>query len=248
MIATNVFLGDPNQTSMSEAARELTDIADKDETGSSQSWQGILAGELDKAKAVQIEFAALSEHREIEQAVFATFLHSQPLRAQSEAKTRDILALIGQTRPHRIDIENALRMWGDLSWFLDERNLESSRGSGEKFPAAWRLGQRPNLKQVHHTACERVTDRDVEIRLLKEIENCRSLYSDLPAGVKSHTLPEGPRDIEDDGEFHYAVLGPDAVSRPGCTQCQGATVIRAKDGSRYPTCQPQCGHPGGTLI
>jgi uncharacterized protein len=176
----------------------------------------------------------LSEHREIEQAVFATFLHSQPLRAQSEAKTRDILALIGQTRPHRIDIENALRMWGDLSWFLDERNLESSRGSGEKFPAAWRLGQRPNLKQVHHTACERVTDRDVEIRLLKEIENCRSLYSDLPAGVKAHTLPEGPRDIEDDGEFHYAVLGPDAVSRPGSPSAKARRLLEQKTGPDTP--------------
>lgn len=234
LIAANVFLGDPNQTSISEAARELTDIAEKDETGSQQSWQGILAGELDKAKAIQNEFSALNEHREIEQAVFATFLHSQPLRAQSEAKTREIQALVGQTRPHRIDMENAMRLWADRSWFLDERNLESSRGNGEKFPAAWRLGLRPNLKQVHHTACERVTDRDVEIKLLREIENCHSLYSELPAGVKSHTLPEGPRDIEDDGEFHYAVLGPDAVSRPGAPSVRARRLLEQKTGPDTP--------------
>lgn len=34
------------------------------------------------------------------------------------------------------------------------------------------------------------------------------------AGAKVHTLPEKPRDIDDDGEFHFAVLGPKAVSDP----------------------------------
>ena len=30
-----------------------------------------------------------------------------------------------------------------------------------------------------------------------------------------HTLPDSPRDIQDDGEFHYAVLGPSAASESG---------------------------------
>lgn len=234
LIATNIFLGDPHQTSLGEAARELTDIAEKDETGGQQSWVGILAGELDKAKAIQNEFSTLDEHREIEQAVFATFLHSQPLRAQSEAKTRELLILIGQTRPHRIDMENALHLWAERSWFLDEKNLESSRGDDGKLPVAWRLGLRPNLKQVHHTACDRITDRDIKNRLLKEIENCSSLSSDLPEGVKFHMLPDVPRDIEDDGEFHYAVLGPDAVSRPGTPSSSARRFLEQKTGSDSP--------------
>jgi hypothetical protein len=234
LIAANVFLGDPHQSGLGDAARELTDIAEKDETEGQQSWQAILVGELEKAKAIQNEFAALSEHREIEQAVFATFLHSQPLRAQSEAKTRELLALVGQTHPHRIDMENALRLWAERSWFLDEKNLDASRLNEGKLPVAWRLGLRPNLKQVHHTACERVTERDIESRLLKEIETCRSLYSDLPAGVKHHVLPESPRAIEDDGEFHYAVLGPDAACRPGAPSAKARRLLEQKTGPDNP--------------
>ena len=30
-----------------------------------------------------------------------------------------------------------------------------------------------------------------------------------------HTLPDSPRDVQDDGEFHYAVLGPSAASESG---------------------------------
>ena len=30
-----------------------------------------------------------------------------------------------------------------------------------------------------------------------------------------HTLPDSPCDIQDDGEFHYAVLGPSAASDSG---------------------------------
>jgi hypothetical protein len=234
LISANVFLGEPNQTSLSAAANELTDMAEKDEIESQQSWVGILAGELEKARAIQDEFPALSEYREIEQVVFATFLHSQPLRAQSEAKTRELLALVGQSSLHWIDMENSLRLWAERSWFLDEKNLESSRGDSGKVPAAWRLGLRPNLKQVHHTACERVMDRDVETRLLKEIESCQSLFSDLPAGVKLHTLPEVPRDVEDDGEFHYVVLGPDAACRPGAPSSRARRFLEQKAGADSP--------------
>ncbi len=234
LIAANVFLGEPQQIGLSQAARELTDIAEKDETESQQSWSGILAGELEKAKTIQNEFAALAQYREIEQAVFATFLHSQPLRALSEAKTRELLTLIGQTRPHRIDIENALRQWAERSWFLDERNLETSRLDEGKLPLAWRLGFHPNLKQIHHTACERITDRDIEDRLIKEIGACKHLTSDLPMGVHLHPLPEVPKDIEDDGDFHFGILGPDAVSRPGAPSAKAQRFLNQKTGPENP--------------
>ncbi len=34
-------------------------------------------------------------------------------------------------------------------------------------------------------------------------------------GVRTHTLPDKPSDIEDDGKFHFAVLGPEAASESG---------------------------------
>jgi hypothetical protein len=34
-------------------------------------------------------------------------------------------------------------------------------------------------------------------------------------GVRVHQLPDKPSDIEDDGKFHFAVLGPDAASESG---------------------------------
>lgn len=234
LIATNVLLAEPNQSGISEAARELAEMAERDETAGQQAWGAILGEELEKAKAVQREFPALTDYREIEQAVVATFLHSQPLRAASEAKTHELLALTGQMRPDSIDLSNALRQWAEHSWFLDEKNLEAGRVEGGKLPASWRLGLRPNLKQVHHTACERVTDHDVEIRLLKEIENCASLRSNLPAGVKDYILSEGPRDIPDDGEFHYAVLGPAFASRPGAPSLRAQRLIEQKTGPGNP--------------
>ena len=55
--------------------------------------------------------------------------------------------------------------------------------------------------------------------MLEEIGKLKNLTAGASAGgARVHNLPERPRDIEDDGEFHYAVLGPKAASdfsRPG---------------------------------
>src|SRR3977135_140613 len=53
----------------------------------------------------------------------------------------------------------------------------------------------------------------VHERLPEEIGKLRSLTTGTSAaGARVHNLPERPRDIEDDGEFHYAVLGPRTAS------------------------------------
>src|SRR5207249_6750005 len=102
----------------SEAASELTTVAAAEQyEGKVQSWTGILQGELDKAREIQQMQTGL-KHREVEQAVMATFLHSQPIG--QKAQTRELLVLLGQTRPDRIELEKALRQWVDVSWFLDE--------------------------------------------------------------------------------------------------------------------------------
>ncbi len=217
LIAANVFLSAPGRSEISEAARELTTIAATEETeGKRQDWSAIMQGELEKATAIQKEFAGLN-HREVEQAVFATFLHSQPIG--QKALTRELFLLIGATRPDKIELGKALKKWADLSWFLDESALqetETEPGSSG-LPRAWRLGSRPNLRQMHHDACQfRVPPEAVSIRLLDEIGKLKSLTAGASAaGARVHNLPEKPSDIEDDGDFHFAVLGPKAASAPG---------------------------------
>lgn len=217
LVGANVFLGEPGKAGISEAARELTTVAGTEEyEGKRQEWTGILEGELAKARDIQAEMAGL-RFREVEQAVFATFLHSQPVG--QKASTHDLLLLLGPTRPDRIELEKALHRWTEVSWFLDEGALQEAAVGPEgqrQLPRFWRLGSKPNLRQMHHDACTRISPELVEAKLLDEISRLKSLTAGASAaGARVHNLPEKPRDIEDDGEFHYAVLGPRAASEPG---------------------------------
>src|SRR3990172_4936622 len=196
---------------------DLTEVLYGEEyEGKQQDWSRILEGELAKARAVQEEAPAL-KHREVEQAVFATFLHSQP--AGQKALTRDLLLLLGPTRPDKIELEKALRRWTEVSWFLDEAFLsdaEAQTAGVNELPKAWRLGSKPNLRQMHHDAIPRVRPDLVEAKLLHEIGRLKSLAEGAQAaGARVHKLPEKPRDVEDDGEFHYVILGPRCASESG---------------------------------
>src|SRR5712692_11488234 len=204
LIGANVFLSAPDKTDIAEAARELTNIAATEEyEGKKQEWAGILEGELAKARDIQRETTGI-KFREIEQAVFATFLHSQPIG--QKALTRELLLVLGATRPDKIDLEKALRRWTEVSWFLDEGAIsEVERGADgqRQFPKSWRLGSKPNLRQMHHDACLRVSPELIHERLLEEIGKLRSLTTGASAaGAPVHMLPETPRHIDDDGEFH----------------------------------------------
>jgi hypothetical protein len=238
LISTNVFIGEPQRLGLSESARELTNVAETDEyEGKRQDWSGILEGELAKARTIQSEFLAL-RFREVEQAVFATFLHSHPIGMRSDASTRELLVLLGHTHPDRIEIEMALQRWTEVSWFLDEssiHNVEASQSGTRQLPKSWRLGLRPNLQQMHYDACTRISDEAVEARLLNEIRNCKSLSKDAgAAGARVHTLPEWPRDIEDDGEFHYAILEPKAASRADWPNPEAKRFLNEKTGPDSP--------------
>jgi hypothetical protein len=217
LIGANVFLSAPDQTDLAEAARELTNIAATEEyDGKKQEWSGILAGELAKAQEIQRETTGI-KFREIEQAVLATFLHSQPIG--QKALTRELFLLLGATRPDKIDLEKALRRWTEVSWFLDEgaiSDAEMGPDGQRRLPKSWRLGSKPNLRQMHHDACLRVSPELIQGRLVEEIGKLRHLTAGASAaGARVHNLPERPRDIDDDGEFHYAVLGPRAASEVG---------------------------------
>jgi len=236
LVGVNVFLGEPGKGSIAESARELTTVAATEEyEGRTQEWTAILEGELNKARGVEQEFPGL-RHREVEQAVFAVFLHSQPIGQR--ALTRDLLLLLGATRPDKIEIEKALRRWTEVSWFLDEgaiSDAETGPDGTKQLPKSWRLGSRPNLRQMHHDACTRVQPNLVEAKLLDEIGKLKSLTAGASAaGAKVHNLPTAPRDIEDDGEFHYAVLGPKAASESGKPSPEAKRFIEETTASDRP--------------
>ena len=212
LVGCNVFLRPPSEGDVSEAARELTTVAATEEyEGKKQEWTSILSSELEKAREVQGEFASL-KLREIEQAVFATFLHSQPIGQR--AQTHDLMVLLGASRPDSIDLHKALLRWAEVSWFLDDTALVEA-GSGS-IPPTWRLGSKPNLTQMHKDALRRIPTELVETKLANEIGRLKSLtQAASAAGAIVHNLPEKSRDVEDDGQFHYVVLGPKAASDSG---------------------------------
>lgn len=235
LVGPNVFLSAPSDASISEAARELTQIATVEaHEGKPQEWGSILAGELDKARRIQEELGGL-QHRELEQAVFATFLHSQP--PGSRAQLRELLILVGATRPDKITLQKALRDWFDRSWFLDEAaDADAKAVNGEKPPPqVWRLGSRPNLKQMHADAVTGISDAAVEERLLKEIDGYKPLTAAAsPAGARVHKLPEKPAMVDDDGQFRYVVLGPSAASESGKPSAEARRFIEETTASDRP--------------
>ena len=216
LVGPSVFLGPADGDVVSQAARELTQVATVETyEGKHQEWTAILAGELDKAQRVQADYTSLT-HREIEQAVFATFLHSQP--SGQKAQLRELLVLIGSTRPDKIELRKALRGWFDSSWFLDDTvSAGGADESGAKpTPSVWRLGSTPNLKQMHADAKTRVSDERVEDQLLEEIRRTKSLTATASqSGARVHNLPDKPALVDDDGQFRFVVLGPEAASESG---------------------------------
>ena len=213
LVGPNVLLNAPDKSDLAEAAAELASLASVDaDTGRHQEWRPILEGELAKARVIQSEATGL-RHREMEQAVVAVFLSSQPIG--HKALTQELLVLLGAANPDKIELEKALRRWTELSWFLDE--AEVAAPTTPDLPKAWRLGNRPNLRQMHHDACHnRVPPALVESQVINVIGKLKPLTADASAaGARVHNLPERPRDIADDGEFHYAVLAPQAASESG---------------------------------
>ena len=148
------------------------------------------------------------------------------------------MLLLGATRPDRIGLEKALRRWADESWFLDEAAIgdaETGPNGEKQLPKSWRLGSRPNLRQMHHDACTRVSPDLVEAKLIDEIQKLKSLTAGASAaGARVHNLPARPADNEDDGEFHYVVLGPRATSESGKPAPDAKRFIDEKTGPDNP--------------
>lgn len=161
-------------------------------------WTAILHGELDKAKEVQADFPTLKA-REIEQAVLAIFLHSQPMG--QKADSHDLYALLAHPQVDAAALTEGLARWRGRSWFLkDDLDI-------------WALGTTPNLTRMHHWAMERLHESDVDEELHKRVQTARDLIA-ADEGVHCHLMPKTPGDIADNVELHYTVLGPECAVDP----------------------------------
>ena len=234
LVGANVLLCAPGELRISDAARALCSVAASEEfEGKKQDWAAILEGELNKAREIERDYSALG-CRELEQAVMATFLHSQPIGQR--AQTRDLMVLLGATRPDRIELEKALLNWTDVSWFLDDSVFTSAGMTGAReLPKSWRLGARPNLKQMHSHALKRIDPDLVDLTVRDAIAKEKRLTAGATQiGIRVHNLPQRPSDVQDDGDFHLVILGPISVSEPGKPSSEAKRFIAEKASAENP--------------
>ena len=234
VIGPSALLAAPGADGVSDAVADLAGISTSERSeGSRTDWRTLLEKELQIARRVQGEAPALGQ-REAEQAVLAVFLHSQPIG--HKANTPEIVRMVGAGAPDAIDLDKALGGWRELSWFLDDADLDDDGAVAGALPRSWRLGNRPNLKQMHDEACtQRVTDDAVEHRLKDEARRTRRLTEGArAAGAQVHNLPESPSDLRDNGEFRYAVLGSEAASESGRPSAAASRYLAETTGSDKP--------------
>lgn len=232
----SVLLPPSGHMALGTALRDLAGVARASQIeGEPQTWTSILEKELDFARDVQAAHGNLA-HREVEGAVVATFLHSQP--PGKKATLSDLKAMVGAGRPDAITLDKALGEWAGKSWYLDEEDLASGadRPDGTKdLPKTWRMGDQPNLKQMHDDARQfHVPDSAVEERLLELVRGDAKLKAGAGPGTRSHMLPTSPGDVADDGEFHFAVLGPSAASESGKPSAEAQRFVEQTTGADKP--------------
>ena len=164
----------------------------------------------------------------------SVFLHSQPIGQR--AQLRDLLLLVSGSGVDKIGLEKGLRGWTKTSWFLDEQDVNSAEPNGDQLPGSWRLGNKPNLTQMHDDACRyRVQGQMIEDRLRKEIEGLQWLTKGCQAnGVRSHLLPATPDQVDDDGIIRLAILGAAGASEAGSPSAFAKRFIDEKTGPSDP--------------
>jgi hypothetical protein len=179
---------------LSAALNELVKVCEERER-----WAPILGGELGKAREVQAAIPTLSQ-REVEAAVVATFLHSQP--AGQRAHPSELLALLVHPDVDATALEEGLRKWRQRSWFLVDN------------PNVWQLGTTANLTHMHVQAMAQLPEPEVDDELRRRIRSVQALSIADP-GVEVHNLPKSPADVSDDLHLHYLILGPECALEPG---------------------------------
>jgi hypothetical protein len=178
---------------LSATIRELIDACEEE-----TPWGPILEGELDKARVVQQALPRL-KCREIEGAVLATFLHSQP--AGQRAESTELYALLANPDIDPMSVEEGLSEWRRLSWFLKEDE------------SIWALATTPNLTNMHTRAMGSLTEDRINADLVKRIRDAK--LGQNADRVAVHALPDSPADIADNPELHFVVVGPEYAAVPG---------------------------------
>ena len=228
-----VLLAAPGEESASDALAELTTVADAELGGAQTAWKQLLEKELRLARQAQQELPALAARREVEQAVAAVFLHSQHA---GKASTAELLLLVGTGAPDAIELDKGLERWREISWFLDDEDGAAADVPGRRaLPRNWRLGHKPNLRQMHDEALRHLRSERVDERLLEAIRKTGNLTAGAKAaGAVLHLLPQQPADVADDVRFRFAVLGPEAASESGKPSALARRFLDETTGSDRP--------------
>ena len=178
---------------LSEAIGEL--IATCEE---GNQWTPILGGELKNARDIQDVLPRLG-HREIENAVLSTFLHSQG--TGKTAETTDLYRLLAHADVDTMSVEEGLAKWREISWFLKE---DDSR---------WRLGIKSNLTKMHVEAMRRLNADEFNSDLIQRIKDAK--LGQTSDDIDVHALPNSPNDIADNTKLHFVIVGPNYTAAPG---------------------------------
>ncbi|MFM7162437.1 MAG: hypothetical protein ACKO3P_18940, partial [Planctomycetaceae bacterium] len=88
---------------------------------------------------------------------------------------------------------------------------------------------------MHSAIVAQIPADQVRRQLGDEISRLKTLSAGAAAsGVRVHTTPTKPREIEDDGHFHYAVLEPTAVSESGKPNSEARRFLDETTGPEKP--------------
>lgn len=211
VVGPQVFLKAPGEAGISEALRRLAEIA-QESNEEHPNWSNNLAVDLPRAKLAQAQEAATLTSREIEAACITAFLFSQP--AGEQAEISDIRWLVGAACEFPTVLNTGLTAYAGVSWYIEECDVADAAG----VPRYWRMGPKPNLRQVQEQykkeTLKRAKDEfDELVRNLKG--NFYEPFAD--AEVSIYKLPKTPGNVEDAGDFAFIVLGADHAHPPGTT-------------------------------
>jgi hypothetical protein len=209
VIGPQVFLKPTGGEGLSESLGRLAEIA-RESNDENPNWPNSLRIDLPRAKLAQAQEAGSLTAREVEAACVTAFLFSQPVGEQADVS--DIRWLVGAACEFPTVLNTGLIAYAGVSWYLDECEVADAAG----VPRFWRMGPKPNLRQVQEQykkeTLKRAKDEfDEMVRNLKG--NFYEPFAD--AGVNIYKLPKNPGNIEDNGEFAFVTLGADHAHAPG---------------------------------
>ena len=192
LVGAQAFLGSDGR--LSEAVQELVQACDE-----GNEWTPILHGELGRARGIQADRPRLQKHREIEQAVIATFLHSQP--SGQKADETDLYGLLAHAEIDAISVEDGLAKWREISLFLRE--------SG----ASWSLDITSNLAKMHIDAMRQLNADDINDEMIRRIREAR--LGQTSNDLEVHPLPDSPADVPDNADLHFVIPPPHHTATVG---------------------------------